>query len=331
MENSSDPFLFPMLTDVHNACSRRLSLCILMLLSLSASRAFPDIWSSPESSDTYSGNGAYMFRVTPTSGHGDMLRRGTCRGVLYAKHLKELSLRWERSLVNDICPIKAVVADSGRYVVTIGEWYGYDRLPIVVYGPKGDLINVYGELRQIIDTRRFLTDRDGATDGTGIPHSEGGWHWLSHSLMFFSLNDEYFIVRLRNKGILVFETDTGRLIDDKWRERNADVSPEKIKKYDDLTANLGRLIVLKSLALAASELAEERDEGKFVLKQCRDRDSISVVELALKDPTSRTVKTPRGSIREYPIRKAASEALRVIGKKVPEGVVTEEAMETKKR
>ncbi len=143
-------------------CSRYVKLCVPLLLSLLASRASTDEWSLPERSETFSENRAYVLRVIPTFGSDEPYRRGTCRGILYAKKGEELTLRWERSLVNDKCPIGAFVSNSGKYVITVGEWEHFEKLPIVVYGVNGSLINVYGELRQIIDTYYFLAETPGS-------------------------------------------------------------------------------------------------------------------------------------------------------------------------
>lgn len=318
-----------MLGQVYRSRRVILSLCVLLLLSRLASRASADFWPLPKNSDTFSEDGAYVFRIIPTFGSDKSYRPGTCRGMLYAKKGHELLLQWERPLVNDVCPIDVRVANSGKYVITVGEWDRLDKLPIVVYGAKGDLINVYGELWQIIDTSRFASESSDSIGGEEFPPcSERGWDWLSHCLMFFGADDDYFIVRLRNNDIWVFQTGTGRLIDDRWREEVKDAFPDKVKTYDALKENLGRLVVLKALQSAASDLPEVRKDGLFVLNQCRDQDSMRVLEQALKDSSSKIVNTRQGHLLEYPIRKAAKVALEALGEKVPENIVTEEKVET---
>lgn len=118
---------------VHSSLSANSTLCLLLLLALLPARASADSWTAPENSETLSENGAYVFRIIPAS-HSNKPHPGTCRGMLYARKGDELSLRWERPLLNNTCPIAACVSNSGRYVITMGEWYQFEKLPIVVYG-----------------------------------------------------------------------------------------------------------------------------------------------------------------------------------------------------
>jgi hypothetical protein len=49
---------------------------------------------------------------------------------------------WDRRLVNDVAPAKALVSNSGRYVVTFDDWYsvGLGENVVVIYGHDGSLI-----------------------------------------------------------------------------------------------------------------------------------------------------------------------------------------------
>jgi hypothetical protein len=165
---------------------------------------------------------------------------------LYAKEGKELKLKWDRPLVNDVSPVRAFVSNSGKYVFTIGEWGGFEQLPVVVYAVNGTLVNVYGQLRQIIPYY-FGRPNPGFVTGKGLTSSIGGRDWFSRSLMFFSPNEDFFIVRMSNKEIMVFETEFGRLINNAWKETS---SPDRFKKYDDLKQNLERLIALEQKRVA---------------------------------------------------------------------------------
>lgn len=184
---------------------------------------------------------------------------------------------------------------------------------------------MYGEFRQIVPDH-FGDGPARSITAEGLPHVLSGTDWISHSLFFFAPHDEFFVARLSNKGILVFESRLGRLVDDRWKEASQ-LLPDRIKKYEELREDLGRLIVLKALQLASSDQSTQRDDGLFVLNQCRDRNSIRILEQAVRDPTGRIINTPQGRLREYPVRKAAIKALTSMGEKVPEGVVTEEKAE----
>lgn len=320
MSNTTDelvarcPFLTnqgeTMLPQVRFSSSVCCSLCVLSLLAILASRACADIWDVPKTKETISENGKYVFRIVPALRDHDRRQRGTSRGILLTKNGEELVLQWGRPLVNDICPIDARVSNSGKYVVTVGEWYDYEKLPFVLYTVKGSLINVYGKLEQLLPD-------DCDDPKKQLPYSLSGRHWLSHSLLFFEPNDEFFVVRLSTKDILVFDLWLGELVDDKWIDGNF-MFPERIKKYADLKENLARLVVIEALRLTSSKRHKERDDGQFVLSQCRDPKSIRILQDAMHNPTSRIVDTPQGKIREYPIRNAAREALMAMGEMFPE-------------
>jgi hypothetical protein len=152
-----------------------------------------------------------------------------------------------------------------------------------------------------------------------------GRHWLSNSLLFFNPDEEFFIVRMSNKEVMVFETDSGRLIEDTWKKSSPD--SDKLKKYKTIENNMASLIIAKALQLAISEQSKERETGLFVLNQCNDADSIKYLKEALKNSTSKIKEKSKVKYREYPIRKAASEALKALGEKMPEDLIFEEAMD----
>jgi hypothetical protein len=298
-----------------------LPFAVLMWVFYVGMVAFADTWMAPESWETYSDNHAFVFRIIPTNDNHPYAP-GNCSGVLYAKNGDELKVRWERPLVNNRCPIKAAVSNSGKYVITFGEWGNYEKLPIVVYGERGRLINVYGDLEQIM-SRSYSPLDHGLASGTGLPSSISGRHWLSNSLAFFESNEDFFVVRMSNRETLVFETQSGRLVDEHWKMTNR-LFPGAVEKYENLRKNMGRLIILRSLELASSGQSDKRENGLYVLNQCHDRDSRDILKEALRDPTSRVIEQPQGKVREYPIRKAAKEALEMLEEKVPESVIVEE-------
>ena len=301
-----------------------LLLAIVVSVNVSASE-----WPYPESLRQPAANNEYEFRVAPVTRDKRGKSFGACRGTLYERKDNKLALVWERSLINDFCPNRFCVANSGKYVVTLGEWSHYEDLPIVVYGANGSLVNVYGRLRQLLP--RFPSNfmHSGRITDEGIP-SEGrfGRNWLRHSLFFFASNDNFFVVRLSNGEILVFETHSGEVIDEQWKDANR-IFPEKMRNYEDLTCSLPGLVVKEALRLASSELPKEKEDGQFVLSQCRGHETVRVLKEALSQSISRIVSTPNGQIRQYPGRKAAKEALMAMGEKVPEDVITEEKVETK--
>ena len=302
---------------------------VFLTAALFGAGASATTWDSPENQRVLAENGKFVFQITLNSNWSK--EPGSCRGSLYAKNGNSLKLLWERSLINNVRPIRAFVSDSGEYVVTAGEWYDLEQLPIVVYGTDGRLINVYGDLRQLVPlfSNQTVTGRDNGRrlpyswNGRTLPYLSGSRDWLSHSLLFFAPEDRYFIVRLSTGEILVFQTSTGELADDQWQEESR-ILGDRGKEYGQLKENLQKLIIMRALKLASSDVSAQKDDGLFVLGQCKDREAISVLEQSLNDPTFRVVDTPQGKTREYPIRKAAIATLKAMSQTVPEGVVTEE-------
>lgn len=273
-------------------------------------------WSPPVNSTELSENGRFEFRINPSKNWS--LQPGNCYGALYEKKHDSWKLCWKRPLINDIRPIRAYVSNSGKYVVTVGEWNHFERLPIVVYAANGSLINVYGELQQLVSNHPFQA-LPGRASGKDLPWtSKSGRDWLSRSLLFFGPKDRFFIVRLSNGEVLVFETFSGELKDYQLKKFFLGL-PRDPKAYGGLIESLKKLLVMRALKLASSDLQEEKDVGLFVLKQYKDCESIGILKEATKDQTFRIVDTPQGKIHEYPIRQAAENALKAIEEMFPEG------------
>lgn len=68
-----------------------------------------------------------------------------CTAELYRVAENDNVLLWKRSLLNDICPVHAIVANDGSSVVTFDNWYhvGYGVNVFVVYNEKGDAKSTY--------------------------------------------------------------------------------------------------------------------------------------------------------------------------------------------
>ena len=99
---------------------------------------------------------------------------------------------WRRHLINDIAPVAAVVASSGKYVVAMDEWLHFGDLPIVIYGARGDLIAVHN-LEEIVNPF------DGKYDGINlsvVPSISGpNWPAFAHILRTKRRNPVYSVVR----------------------------------------------------------------------------------------------------------------------------------------
>jgi len=68
-----------------------------------------------------------------------------CKGELYRIEGTDTILIWERTLLNDVCPVYAIVANDGSSIATFDNWYstGYGVNVFVVYDEKGNAKKTY--------------------------------------------------------------------------------------------------------------------------------------------------------------------------------------------
>ena len=251
-------------------------------------------WDPPSSKTYESVNGRYVFRVTPNFGKMPP-EIGTCRGQLYRRVDDKLKLQWERPLINNIAPLRAYVADSGKYVVTIGEWGNFEELPVVFYGRHGILINVHGRTDQIAP--RLVIGR---------AISSGGY-WLANSLCLFGPDDASFIIRLNTGALVLFETEDGELINKRWKTKWRSFA-HQMKLYDEIHAKVSTLVLHEALRLKSSDHPRAREKGQFVLDQQTDAKSVAII---------RQIAEQEGT--ESHVRQAAKQALEELGEPVTKG------------
>jgi hypothetical protein len=301
---------------------------ILLVLS-NCSYVSADYWSIPVASDYLSRNNKFIFHDNPIFfdiSNGE-LHYGACSGSMYRRVGNKNELLWRRMLLNNVAPIQVVVSDSGKCVITLGEWHKPMFLPVIFYGQHGELINVYGNIKQILPERALRFENKKV-----VPNPR--MSWLKNSIYFFGPNDDHFIIRLNTGEILLFETETGELIDKEWKdvfdfwkkrqEAGLFNGTESMKKYDAIKDKLNQLVIFEALRLASSEDRDNESIGNYVLNDFKDKETIDILFEAIKDSTSRIVKRPDGEYREYPIRKIAKKRLDVLGEKVVDNVVVEE-------
>ena len=90
--------------------------------------------SEPAESLWHSDNRVFSFRVTPGDGGQP------AHGVLYGGGTTDAGAEiWSCEILNAVAPGEVLVADSGRFVVTIDEWdtAGTGDNVVVIYGPDG--------------------------------------------------------------------------------------------------------------------------------------------------------------------------------------------------
>ena len=68
-----------------------------------------------------------------------------CTAELYQINGADSVLIWERPLLNEVCPVYAIVANDGSSIATFDNWYstGYGVNVFVVYDEKGNAKKTY--------------------------------------------------------------------------------------------------------------------------------------------------------------------------------------------
>jgi hypothetical protein len=151
-----------------------------------AAVASADSWAPPKVTAYESSGGAYRFTVVPRglSSAGAFFAdkmegrepagakpegAQECTGTLEKKTQDGTYARvWSRRLTNEVAPVRALVAASGAYVVTLDNWHflGHGRNVVVIYGAGGKIVR---ELS--------LTDFVPPEDLTRLPQTVSSIHW----------------------------------------------------------------------------------------------------------------------------------------------------------
>lgn len=132
---------------------------LLCALFFCTSTAWADFWDSPKTVDYYSADSSYFVRVVPTfipakyynwrEASAKKKRRYAptdttivyCHATLFHRTGKQVEAVWHQDLINQKAPVKALVSNDGRYVVTLDNWasVGYGVDVVVVYDQHGAL------------------------------------------------------------------------------------------------------------------------------------------------------------------------------------------------
>ncbi|OHD55762.1 MAG: hypothetical protein A2Y33_14080 [Spirochaetes bacterium GWF1_51_8] len=135
-----------------------------VLMFLTAAALFADKSPVPKLKKYYSANSNYCFLVLPG---GDGV---PCKGTLYQTGYKAgLLTLWSANLVNPVSPLKVIVPDNGKYVVTFDDWDspGITENMIVIYGASGKMVKRFS-IGDFVNNK-LLQD---------IPESKDGYAWL---------------------------------------------------------------------------------------------------------------------------------------------------------
>jgi hypothetical protein len=282
---------------------------LLFLTTLSADRARADQWVLPKDREISSNDGKYVFVVTPhKDGPG---KPGHCLGALFKVEDNKRTEIWSRYLINDVSPVKMFVADSGKYVVTMDEWHGVGKLPVVIYDFRGGLVRVH------------TTDTLGLTeDVLNIERTVSSYWWNRDSLSFFGPEDKTFIIRLHWGKTLFLWLEDGDLMDDEchkgWLMKETDW--KALRDFADARFRKD------GPALLDSKQASKRKIGASICGQLKITSAIPRLKVLLEDDQYCMSSSSFNSwTRVYYVRKAAKDALEAMGEKVNDVIVVEKA------
>lgn len=278
---------------------------MLVLICLAAAPAVADEWIPVETKEYYSASKRYCFRVVPPK--LSPANYGKCVGTLYrcGGGQKEKSWVWSRYLINNYAPVSVYVADTGNYVVTMDEWSNVGLLPLVIYGGRGQLLNVH-HLESLLNFREDLS---------AIRVTVGSMWWDENAVVFFTQDDEILCIRLHWGKMIFVRLDGGWLI----RPRPQGFRDDWGAMNQYAAAQLPAL----ALKLLKSKIPRDRETGALVSGQIKLEPAVPLLKALLTDKDCRTVTANGRTQRIYYVRKAAKEALRAMGENAA-GVMVEE-------
>jgi hypothetical protein len=113
-----------------------------------------------------------------------------CKGTLYQTGYKAgLLTVWSVKFPNPITPVKAIVPDNGKYVVTLDDWenIGTTDNMIVIYGKDGKLVKKY-EISDFINIKQQ----------ENLTELQSGYDWLGG--YSFEKDGEVFVFTIKLTG-----------------------------------------------------------------------------------------------------------------------------------
>ncbi len=137
-------------------------ICAATLLAsvLVSQPVYADSWALPTPQTYQSTDKTMRFRVIPSKLASQLeyfeekaaedegaepTDRPPARGILERRNaLRAWEVVWEKPLVNEVAPVRALISPSGKYVVTFDDWHavGTSKNTVVVYAADGHLIKV---------------------------------------------------------------------------------------------------------------------------------------------------------------------------------------------
>ncbi len=219
-------------------------LCGVFLLVCLPSSA--DTWPEPKEITISSQNGNFRLTIKPAT----QTESRECKATLYkVNNDNESKLIWSRNLINNECPVHALVSNDGLFVVTFDEWSRVGHLPIVVYDQAGRLAHVctLQTLGLVQDSRFRIT--------------VGSRWWNEDALIAFdkSADTKYLTIWLKTGDLLRVDLTTGIVFGDTVASALTEDHLDKLremyvdsrKKLLSICLNLFRSEDIKQIQLAA--------------------------------------------------------------------------------
>jgi hypothetical protein len=279
---------------------------IAFLICALSFQARADSWGPVKKTEFFSENRKHMLKIEP---HPDWPNKpGHCRATLFRGQKKV----WSRHLINNHAPVRVFVADSGQYVLTMDEWHSVGELPVVIYGPRGELVRVHS------------TDSLGLKDDTlHIDRTISSYWWNENSISFFGPDEAKFFIRLHWGKWIVLDLRRGDLFQKEEMFFRDDLRKQHEQEWEKLVQYRQQTLAKHAIRMLGSEEAQDRQTGALLSGQEKLKEAISRLRKLLDDKESFSTNVPKEWTRVYFVRKAAKEALEAMGEKV-QAVIIEE-------
>jgi len=294
-------------------------LAMAVLAALAGGITSADEWRPPKQRECWSSERRFSLRVSPSGNAWE--QPGNCLAELFRCDASGRRLVWRRYLVNDEAPVAVLVADSGKYVVTMDEWGRFGELPLVIYGPKGNLIEMH-------HLESIENPYGGKYDGVGpiVEAGLSGPNWRKHSLMFFGPDDETLFIRLGTARVRVMRLRDGTIMTEGWYSAEGQSGtqiPEK--EWQSLMAFGKRRTPEAAVEYLGSPRADDRETGAIIVGELRIRKAIPKLRTLLSDDDAyfSGVGGTAAMYKVYFVRRAAADALRAMGENIGNIVIEE--------
>jgi len=277
-----------------------------VLSCLATPLSLADIWGPIEQTEFSSENGKHLLKISPHA-YGP-LRPGHCRATLYAVEGARRTEVWSRFLINDHAPVDVFVSDSGEYVLTMDEWGHVGKLPVVMYGERGQLIRVHS------------TDSLGLSDD--METTVSSYWWNLDAISFFGPEEEVFFIRLHCGKWIVLELRTGNVLQKEKTFFRDELRKQHEQKWKTLEEYREKALAEHAIQILSSADAHDRKTGALVCGQEKLTRAIPKLRRLLADRAWFTLSSGTESTIVLYARQAAKGALEAMGQRVGKVVTT---------